>query len=225
MPLLALRGLLRVRNIALIVVPAVAIGLVALILVGRVDDRISSGALALAVVPAPFIGPGIVGRMRGRADLAGALVLGTALISILLVGSRGALASAALFTAAEAYALPAMFGNALPTIRDGLLVPLQWIGFAGCAAAILFTAVAAPAIDGVTIAVALTLIGVGAVASVIVASVTGRDVAAAIAGGGLRDPVLALALVSVTAGPDAAGVPLVYAVFCLGLGALALRGR
>ncbi len=224
MPLLALRGLLRVRNIALIVVPAVAVGVLALVLVGRVDERISSGALALAVVPAPFIGPGIVGRMRGRADLAGALVLGTAVISLLLIGGRGALASAALFTATEAYALPAMFGNALPTIRDALLVPLQWIGFAGAAAALVLAALAAPPIDGLTVAVALAFLAVGAGAATAVAIVTGRDIAAAIVGG-LRDPVLALALVSATAGPDSAGVPLVYAVFCLGLAAFALRGR
>ena len=158
-----------------------------------------------------------------RRFMTGALVLGTAVVSLLLVGSRGALASAALFTATEAYALPAMFGNALPTIRDGLLVPLQWIGFAAVAAAFVFAAFAAPAIDVATIAVAVSLFGLGAVSSVIIARVTGRDVAAAVAGGGLRDPILAVALVSATAGPDAAGVPLVDAVFCLGLAALALR--
>jgi hypothetical protein len=224
-PLLALRGLLRVRNLALIVVPAAVIGAVALALVGRVDDRVSAGALALAVAPAPFIGPGIVGGMRGRADLAGALVLGTVLVSLLLVGGRGALASASLFTATEAYALPAMFGNALPTVRDRLLEPLRWIGLAAAAAALVVAALAAPAIDGVTVAVALALLVSGVVSSVIAAYVTGRDLTAAIAGGGLRDPILALAFVALTAGPESAGVPLAYGVFCLGLAALALRAR
>ena len=205
--------------------PAVVIGVVALALAGRVDERVSEGALALAVVPAPLIGPGIVGRMRGRADLAGALALGTVLLSLLLAGGRSAPAAAALFTATEAYALPAMFGNALPTIRDRLLTPLRWIGFAAAAATLLVTALAVPAIDGVTIAVALAVLCAGAASSALVANVAGRDIAAAMAGGGLRDPVLAVALIAVTTGPESAGVPLVYAVFCLGLATLALRGR
>src|SRR5207253_3907059 len=79
MPLLAFRGLLRVRNIALVLVPAVVIGAIGLALQGRVDERIAAGALAVAIVPAPLVGPGIVGRMRGRADLTGALGLGTTL--------------------------------------------------------------------------------------------------------------------------------------------------
>ena len=203
--------------------PAVVLGLTAVALVGRVDEHVSTGALAIAVVPAPFIAPGIVGRMRGRADLAGALVLGTVVVSFVLAGGRSALASAALFTATEAYALSAMFGNALPTVRDVLLVPLRWIGFAAAAAVLLVSALAAPAIDGVTIVIALALLGLGTGAAAVVAMVTGRDVLAAIAGGGLRDPVLAAALITVTAGSGSAGVPLVYAAFCLGLAALPFR--
>jgi hypothetical protein len=223
-PLLALRGVLRVGNLALMIVPAVAVGALALVLIDRVDERVSAGALALAVVPAPFLGPGIVGRMRGRADLAGALVLGTVMVSLLLAGSRGALLSGALFTATEAYALPAMFGNALPTLRDRLLAPLRWLGWTA-AGVVLLGAIALTVIDGATVVVALALFVVGVGASALVALAQGRDIAAAIGGAGLRDPVLAVALATITAGPAGTGVPLVYAVFCVGLAALALRGR
>lgn len=236
-PLLALRGLARVRNLALLVVPAVAMGAVALLLDGRVDGRVAAGAVALAIVPAPFVAPGLVGRMRGRADLAGALVLGTVLVSLLIVGSRGALAAGALFTATEAYALPAMFGNALPTIRDALLAPLRVVGWAGFGLVLGTAVITGPplfepppigtepplALAALVVAFGLFVVGIGT--SVAVARAFDRDVGAAIGGAGLRDPALAIAFATITAGPDSTGVPLVYAVFCLGLGALALRRR
>ena len=65
--------------------------------------------------------------------------------------------------------------------------------------------------------------GAGSAAAVALAS--GRDPLAAVGGAGLRDPALAVALATITAGPDSTGVPLVYAVFCLGLAGIALRPR
>lgn len=222
---------------ALIVVPAVAMGAFALALQGRVDGRVAAGAIALAIVPAPFVAPEIVGRMRGRSDLAGALVLGTVLASLLVVGSRGVLAAGALFTATEAFAISAMIANGLPTLRDAVLVPLRLIGWIAVAL-ILFTAIVVgpPLFDAPPIGtdpplivtsaiVALVLLVVGALTSAAIARLTGREVAAAIGGAGLRDPALAVALATVTASPDSAGVPLVYGVFCLGLWALSLRAR
>ncbi len=229
-PLLALRGLARVRNLALIVVPSVAMGVVALLLQDRVDGRVAVGAIAVALMPAPLVAPELVGRMRGRADLAGALVLGTALVSLLVVGSRGSVAAGALFTATEAYALPAMIGNALPIVRDALLTPLRIVGWLAVpvtlgAAAIAASALLDPPVLLASGIVALALFAVGVTASAVVARVFDRDIVAAIGGAGLRDPALAIAFVTITAGPDSTGVPLVYAVFCLGLAAFALRGR
>ncbi len=181
--------------------------------------------------------PEIIGRMRGRADLAGALVLGTVLASLLIVGSRGALAAGALFTATEAFAISAMVANGLPTLRDAVLVPLRLIGWAAVALIFVTAVVVAPPLfDAPPIGtdpplivmsaiVAGALLVVGAVASAAVACLTGRDVAAAVGGAGLRDPALAVALATVTAGPDSVGVPLVYGVFCLGLWAFSLRAR
>ena len=224
-PLLALRGLLRVANLAVIIVPAVAVGTVALIADGRVDPRTAAGAIALAIVAAPFVAPELVGRMRARSDQAGALVLGTVLVSLLIVGSRGAVAAGGLFMATEAFAISAMVANGLPTLRDALLTPLRILGWIAPIVVLGAAVISAPPIDAQTVAVAAALFVAGAGTSALVALRLGRDVAAAVGGAGLRDPALGVALASITAGPDSAGVPLVYGVFCLGLAALSFRPR
>ncbi len=228
---------MRVRNLALVIIPAVALGAVALALQGRVDDRVAAGALALAIVPAPFVAPELVGRMRGRADLAGALVLGTVVASLLVIGSRGALAAGALFTATEAFAIPGMLASALPTVRDALLPLLRVAGWLAVALVFVSTLIAAPPLFDappigtqpplvvMTVVVAVAMLVVGTVASALVALAFGRDVRAAIGGAGLRDPMLGVALASVIAAPDSTGVPLAYAVFCLVLAGLAFRPR
>jgi hypothetical protein len=214
-----------VRNLALLIVPAVAMGAIALLLQGGGDSRLATGAIAVAMAPAPLVALDLVGRMRGRADLAGALVLGSVTISLLVIGSRGALAAGALFTATEAYALSAMFGNALPTIRDALLLPLRLVGWFGFVLVLAtFTPFVLP-IDATTIGVAAALLVAGAGSAAVVARAFARDPIAAIAGAGLRDPALAAALATVIGGPESSGIPIVYAVFCLGLAALALRRR
>ena len=211
-------------------------GAFALALQGRVDARIAAGAVALAIVPAPFVAPELVGRMRGRADLAGALMLGTIVLSLIVVGSRGALAAGALFAGTEAFAFSAMVANGLPAIRDLVLVPLRVIGWLALGLVLVASAFALPTLFQppssaseppliVTSAiVALWLFAIGCVASVATARVVGGDVRAALGGAGLRDPALAVALAMITA-PDSTGVPLVYGVFCLGLAAFALRRR
>ena len=237
-PLLALRALLRPRNLALIIVPAAAMGAVALLLQGRVDERVAAGAIALAVVPAPFIAPELIGRMRGRADTAGALVLGTVMVSILVIGSRGALAAGALFTATEAFALSAMFANALPTVRDRVLVPLRVLGW--IALVVIFASALAtllpPLFDRTaggtepppiltSLLVAAAMLVAGTVSTAVAARVVGGNITAAIGGAGLRDPALAVVLATIVGGPESAGVPLLYAVFCLVLAAFSLRPR
>jgi hypothetical protein len=214
-------------------------GALALALQDRVNGQVAAGAIAVALVPAPLAAPEIVGRMRGgRMDQAGALVLGTAIASLLVVGSRGALAAGALFTATEAFAISSMIANSLPTIRDRLLPALRVIGWAGAALVVstavlgadpLFYSVSARGTDlALALADGLAALGLlvaGVGTSAAVARVTGRDVRASIGGAGLRDPFLAIALASVISSPDSTGVPLLYGVFCLGLAALALRVR
>ena len=221
-PLLALRGLMRIRNLALIVVPFAVLNGVAFI-VGSVDPRHAQAAIALALVPAPLVAPGVVARMRGRMDLTGALVIGTVVLSVLFISGQGALAAGGLFTAVEAYALAAMFANVVPTVRDLLLVPLRVLGWGAFALVLLNAAILAPPIDLATVGVAFALFVAGVAAAAIVAFALDRDLRAAIAGAGLRDPALAVALATITAGPDSTGVALVYGVFCLVLAGIALR--
>jgi len=174
-------------------------------------------AIAVALAPAPIAASEVVARMRGRMDLAGALGLGTLALSLLFVGGHGSLAAAGLFTAVEAYAVPAMFAGALPTLRDRLLPLLRPAGWLAFAAVLAVGIASGPAIDGATILVALALLVAGVISAAVVALGTGRDVTAAIAGAGLRDPALAIAFALVVGAN--AGIPLVY-----GAGVVALAG-
>jgi len=225
MPLLAFRGLLRIRNLALILVPAVALGLFALALQDRVDPRIAAGAIAVAIVPAPLVATGVVARLRGRMDLTGALCLGTIIVSLLVVGSRGALAAGALFVALEVYAIAAMIAGAIPPLRDLLLPVLRVVGWLAFAVVLVNGAMSSQLVEPLAFVVAFALLAIGVAVAYGVALVTAREPLAAIAGAGLRDPALAVALATITAGPDATGVPLSYAVFCVVLTGLARLAR
>jgi hypothetical protein len=192
--------------------------------VGLLDGRDWQAAAALALVPAPLVAPGVVSRLPGgRMDLAGALVVGTVLLSLLFIGGQGSLAAGGLFTATEAYALAAMFAGAVPTLRDRVLTPLRILGWGAFVLILANAALAGPRIDAGIVVVAGAMLLGGAVAAVVVAFATGRDARTAVAAAGLRDPALGVALATITAGPDSTGVPLVYGVFCLVLAGIALR--
>ena len=223
-PLLALRGLLRFRNIVLVVAPAVAIGFSAAAVGAFLGGDAGEGAIALALVPAPLVASEVVTRLRGRMDLAGVLALGTAILSLLLIGGRGAIAAGALFAATEAYAIAAMIANALPSVRDAFLVPLRAIGWIAVAVVIANAVVAGPVIDGSTLLAAAAVFASGTLSAALVALLLRREITAAVAGAGLRDPVLGIAFATLLA-PQASGVALVYGVFCLVLAAVALRAR
>lgn len=223
-PLLALRGLLRLRNIVLVVAPAVAIGFSAAAVGAFLGGDAGEGAIALALVPAPLVASEVVTRLRGRMDLAGVLAIGTAILSLLLIGGRGAIAAGALFAATEAYAIAAMIANALPSVRDAVLVPLRAIGWIAVAVVIANAVVAGPVIDGSTLLAAAAVFASGTLSAALVALLLRREITAAVAGAGLRDPVLGIAFATLLA-PQASGVALVYGVFCLVLAAVALRAR
>lgn len=213
-------------------------GTLALALQGRVDGRLAAGAIALAIVPAPLVAPEIVGRLRGRADLAGALALGTVILSVLVIGSRGQLAAGALFAGTEAFAISAMVANGLPTIRDLVLMPLRIIGWITVVLLLVTATIPAmplllagppvgtePPLVLMSALVAFALFATGVASSAAVTRVFGGDLRAVLGGAGLRDPALGVALATIASGPDSTGVPLLYAVFCLGLAAFALRRR
>lgn len=184
------------------------------------------GAIVLAIMPAPLLGPAILTRMGGRMDLAGALVLGTLLLSLLVMASREAIGSTALSTALATFAVAAMVANGVPTLRDRLLAPLSVAGVASAATIAALAVVMAPIVDLNVMIAAAALFVAGVSTSAVVAVLTRRDVVAAIAGAGLRDPLLAVAFeVAVSGNASSSGVALVYAAFCLGLAALGLARR
>jgi hypothetical protein len=158
-------------------------------------------------------------------DLAGVLALGTAILSLLLVGGRGAMAAGGLFVATEAYAIAAMVANALPTVRDALLAPLRAIGWIAVVVVIASAIVAGPVIDASTFIAAAALFVAGTLGAVLVAVLLRREITASVAGAGLRDPVLGVAFATLVGGPQSAGVAMLYGVFCLVLAAFALRAR
>ena len=204
--------------------PAVTLG-VAARLIEMYLPGASDGAFAVALVPAPLMASEVVTRLRGRMDLAGALALGTIVFSLLVIGARSAIAAGGLFAATEAFAIAAMVSNAIPMLRDAILLPLRIAGWTAVLVVVALTLVAVPLIDGTTFAAAVVLFVAGAGTAIVTAMLLQRDVVASVAGAGLRDPVLAIAFATFTAGPQSTGVALVYGVFCLVLTALALRSR
>jgi len=192
----------------------------------RLDPATSAGLLGLALAPGALLAPAVVNAAGGRrADMAGALLLGTVILSFVLVATRPGEITLAL-TAAQAFAVASVVAGALPTVRDRLLVPLRWAGHAGGLAVIVLAAASTPRVDAGTVAVALAAVAVLLGVAGTAALVLGRDVFSALAATGTRDPIVAIALAWSSGGADATGVPLASAVI-LGIvaGALVVRRR
>jgi hypothetical protein len=187
----------------------------------RLDHAMSAGLVALVLAPGALLAPSVVNAARGRrADMAGALLLGTVILSFVLVATRQGATTFAL-TAAQAFAVASLVAGALPTVRDRIHVPLRWAGHAAGIAVILLAAASGPRVDAATVALALAavalLLGIAGAAALVLR----RDVFSAIAATGTRDPIVAIALAWSTDGADATGVPLASAVI-LGIVAAAL---
>jgi len=190
----------------------------------RLDSATSAGMVALVLAPGALLAPSIVNAAGGRrADMAGALVLGTIILSFVLVATRPG-ATALALTAAQAFAVASLVAGALPTVRDRIVVPLRWAGHAAGLAVLLLAAASGPRLDAVSLAVALAAVAVLLVVAGATALVLRRDVFSALAATGTRDPIVATALVWSTGGADATGVPLASAVI-LGIVATALLIR
>ena len=187
----------------------------------RLDSATSAGLVALMLAPGALLAPSFVNAAGGRrADMAGALLLGTAVLSFVLAATRPTGIGLAL-TAAQAFAVASLVAGALPTVRDRILVPLRWAGHAAGLAVLLLAAASGPRLEAATLAVALAAVTVVLVVAGATALVLRRDVFSALAATGTRDPIVATALGWSTGGADATGVPLASAVI-LGIAATAL---
>ena len=190
----------------------------------RLDPATSAGLLGLVLAPGALLAPAVVNAAGGRrADMAGALLLGTVVVSFVLVVTRPGAITLAL-TAAQAFAVASVVAGALPTVRDRLLVPLRWAGHAAGLAVIVLAAASAPRVDAGTLAVALAAVAVLLGVAGVVALVLRRDVFSALAATGTRDPIVAIALAWSSGGADATGVPVASAVI-LGMVAAAVLIR
>ena len=192
----------------------------------QLDPATGAGLVALSLAPGALLAPAVVSAAGGRrADMAGALVLGTVVISFVLVVARPEGNSLAL-TAVQAFAVASLAAGAIPTVRDRLIAPLRWTGHLAALAVIGLAIANAPRIDlgAVLVAVAATALTLGAAGAVALA--LRRDLLSAVAAVGTRDPVLATALAWSTFGVDATAVPLASAAI-LGIvaGALVIRRR
>jgi hypothetical protein len=205
----------------LVVAPYAATVPLAFAVSERIDPATSAGLVAVVLAPGALLAPAVVNAAGGRrADMAGALLLGTVVVSFVLVATRPGAVMLAL-TAAQAFAIASLVAGALPTLRDRLLVPLRWAGHVAGLAVIVLAAASAPHIDAVTVVVALAAVALVVGVAVAGALVLRRDVFSALAATGTRDPIVATALAWSTGGVDATGVPIASAVI-LGIAAAAL---
>jgi hypothetical protein len=205
----------------LVVVPYAATVPLAFAVSERLDPATTAGLLGLVLAPGALLAPAVVNAAGGRrADMAGALLLGTVVLSFVLVATRPGAITLAL-TAAQAFAVASLIAGALPTVRDRLAVPLRWAGHAAGLAVIVLAAAGAPRVDAATVGVALAAVAVLLAVAGTAALVLGRDVFSALAATGTRDPIVATALAWSIGGAGATGVPLASAVI-LGIAAAAL---
>ena len=187
----------------------------------RLDHATSAGLVALVLAPGVLLAPSVVNATGGRrADMAGALLLGTVIVSFVLVAMRAGTTTLAL-TAAQAFAIASLVAGALPTVRDRLLVPLRWAGHAAGVAVMLLALTSGTRVDAATLAVALAAVALLLTVAGTAALVLRRDVFSALAATGTRDPIVATVLAWSTGGAEATGVPLASAVI-LGIAAAAL---
>ncbi|HEY6957329.1 MAG TPA: hypothetical protein VI814_00715 [Candidatus Limnocylindria bacterium] len=204
---------MRVRNLVVIVLPAAAIAIVALALQSWVDARVGEAAFLLAMLPAPLVAPDVVRWLRGRDDLAGALVLGSAVVWVALAAVRGDLASGRAMGPLEVFVIASMAANVVPRARDRLLGVIVWTQ--RLAAVVLVGAgLVAAHVDPAAFGGAVALFVAGIAAASLAALATGRELRAAVWGAGLRDPALAAA-VGWSLSSAALTLALAYAALCI----------
>jgi len=190
----------------------------------RLRPATASGLVALALAPGALLAPSIVSAAGGRrSDTTGALVLGTVILSFVLVATRPG-TSALAVTAAQAFAIASLVAGAVPTLRDRLLGALRWAGHLAMVVVFVLAVASGPVVDAGTLIAAVATCALALGVAGVVALALRRDLFSAVAAAGTRDPVVAIALAWSMGGPDATAVPLVNAVVVgIVAGALVIR--
>lgn len=210
-PFLALRGLRRLPNLVLVIAPyAVSVPL-AFAASERLGSTSGAGLIAFALAPGVLLASAFVTAAGGRrSDMAGALLLGTVIVSFVLVATRPGTTTVAV-TAAQAFVVASLAAGALPTVRDRMLVPLRWAGRLAAAVVVGLAVASAPPIDMSAVIVAFAAVALVVAVAGVAALALRRDVLSALAAAGTRDPIVAVGLAWSMGGPEATGVPLVTA--------------
>lgn len=177
----------------------------------RLDSATAAGLVALALAPGALFAPAVVSAAGGRrSDMAGALLLGTVVVSVVLVATRPGTGAAG-FAAAQAFLAGSLVAGVMPMVRDRLRVPLLWSSLLAALAIITLALGTAPKIDPVTFVVAFAALALTLVVAGAVALALKRDLLSAVVAAGTRDPVIAVALAWSTGGSGGTAVPLVSA--------------
>ena len=208
----------------LVIAPYAVTVPLALVVSDRLDSSAAAGIVALVLAPGALFAPAIVSAAGGRrSDTAGALLLGTVVLSVVLVAIRPATSAAGL-AAAQALLIGWLVAGAMPTVRDRVAVPLRWVGHLAALVVVAFAVTSRPAIDASTVIVALGALTLTLFVAGVVAVALRRDGLSAAAAAGTRDPIVAIALAWATGGSAATAVPLASAAI-LGIVAAAVIVR
>lgn len=198
----------------------------ALAVAERLEAGTAAGLVALALAPGWMLAPALVNAAGGRrSDMAGALLLGTVILSFVLVVTRPDTSTLAL-TGAQAFVVLSLAAGAMPQVRDRLIVPVRWAGYLAGLVVVVLALAGGPAMHGRTVIVALVAALIALAVAGAVALALRRDVFSAAAATGTRDPIVAITIAWATGGTDATAVPLLSAAI-LGIvaAALVLRRR
>src|SRR5688572_31610395 len=113
----------------LVIAPYAVLVPLAFVVAERLEAVTAAGLVALALAPGWLLAPAIVNAAGGRrSDMAGALLLGTVILSFVLVVTRPDASMLAL-TGAQALVVASLAAGAMPKVPHRSPVPLQGPGF------------------------------------------------------------------------------------------------
>ena len=184
----------------------------------READRL--GLTAVAIAPALLVAPALAGAIGGRMDRAGALVVGSIGMWLVLTLPRGPSALGAAQGAMLPFILGAGVTSVVPMLPELVRTIVQRIGDAAFLVLIAIAAAGAGGLNPATGLAALGLFVAIAATAAIVGRIGGIDLGSALAGAGTRDPAVATALAVALGGSTA--VPLSSAILLLAASAVAV---
>ena len=200
-------------------------GLAVVALVGSsLSDADRTGLSAVAAAPALLAAPALAGAVGGRMDRAGALLVGSIGVWLILTFARGADAAGAAQAAMLPFIAGAGISSAVPMLPSLVRTAVRRLGDV---AFLILIAVAVSGAGGLNpsngVAALVLFVAIAGTAS-IVARIGGVDVSSAFAGAGSRDPAVATAVAVALGGATA--IPLCSGILLLvASAAVALRNR